>query len=363
VRQYRLWEDHAGWRVPALPLVVGSLDEADLTNYSETLPQNMLINWRGKPFSYQTVSFSDVYNDMASAQKNRPENEFTNKIVIIGSTAPSLFDVKATAIAKAHPGVEILATAIDNVKHADYLKVWRGKIPYILMSLVLVWLTATAFYRSVDRDKLITLFSLSQIGLLAISFATINFTNTYLDITGPITWAILYFSIAKIYSFANERAMQRILASNVTSGAHGSAILMMPISLENQESLSDSQLKKIQQAIRATTRHNPNVDILKGSQSGIWGLFSDLITVSWAYQPEDAKASENTQQEANQLASQLKTIAQTLGLPNDGVIRYSQHTGAIHTDNISADQLSSQWRGLFAQAILKLDVLESEPFE
>jgi CHASE2 domain-containing sensor protein len=115
---------------------------------------------------------------MASKVKKRPPNEFKDKIVIIGSTAPSLFDLKATAMAKAHPGVEILATAIDNVKHDDYLKVWRGKTPYIFMSLSLIWLTALAFFRNVDRDKVTTIFSSSQIILITLSYLAIKFTNT-----------------------------------------------------------------------------------------------------------------------------------------------------------------------------------------
>ena len=28
------------------------------------LSPRVLLNWRGKPFSYQTVTFSDVFNDM-----------------------------------------------------------------------------------------------------------------------------------------------------------------------------------------------------------------------------------------------------------------------------------------------------------
>ncbi|MDP3679024.1 MAG: CHASE2 domain-containing protein, partial [Methylotenera sp.] len=154
VREYRLWHDENGWILPSLPLAVGNFAQMN----SLSPPQNMLINWRGKPFTYQFATFSDVYTDMASKVKTRPADEFTNKIVIIGSTAPSLFDIKATAMAKAFPGVEILATAIDNVKHNDYLKVWRGRIPYILISLTLVWLTALAFFRNVDRDKVNTIF-------------------------------------------------------------------------------------------------------------------------------------------------------------------------------------------------------------
>jgi CHASE2 domain-containing sensor protein len=351
-REYKLWRDENGWRLPALPLVVGDF----LQMNSLPPPQDMLINWRGKPFTYQFASFSDVHADMASKVKKRAPNEFTNKIVIIGSTAPSLFDHKATAMAKVFPGVEILATAIDNVKHADYLHVWRGKTPYILISLLLIWLTALAFYRNLDRSKVTTIFSSSQIGLLALSYLTINLTNTYLDFTGPITWALVYFSVAKIYALANERAMQRLLANDIESGKKGAMVLLMPILIESKDSLGDVMLKKLQHKIEQHLQMPATVEILKGTQSGIWGLFSDMITVTWAYPHDNKTESAKVNQDANQLGQQLKKLIRNIGMPHDTAVRYAQHSGTLNADIAMA----SQWRGLFAQAIIKLDILERD---
>jgi CHASE2 domain-containing sensor protein len=350
VREYRLWHDEQGWILPSLPLAVGNF--APIKPASPT--QNILINWRGKPFTYQFVTFSDVYTDMASKVKQRPATEFKGKIVIIGSTAPSLFDLKATAMAKAHPGVEILATAIDNVRHNDDLKVWRGKIPYLLVSLTLIWLTALAFFRNMDRDKLTTVFSSSQITLLALSYTAINLTNTYLDFTGPITWAVMYFSVAKIYALANDRAMQRILASDVESGKNGANILLMPIVIESQISFTDSVLKKLSHKIEQQLQQPATVEFVKGTQSGIWGLFSDMVTVSWAY--TNLKQAQ-VELDAAQLGAQLSSLLQSSGMPDDASVRYVMHTGTLNTDK----PMANQWRGLFAQAIIKLDILEREP--
>ncbi len=350
-REYRLWHNENGWILPSLPLAVSNFAQMDTVS----LPQNMLINWRGKPFTYPYVSFSDVYTDMASKVKQRAPNEFTDKIVIIGSTAPSLFDIKATAMAKEFPGVEILATAVDNVKNTDYLHVWRGKTPYILMSLLLVWLTALAFYRNVDRDKVTTIFSSSQITLLGLSYLALNFTNTYLDITGPITWAIMYFSVAKAYALANDRAMQRLLANDIESGKKGAAVLLMPILIAGKVPLGDGMLKKLQHKIGHLCTVPATVEILKGTQSGIWGLFSDIITISWAYPHDNDIEAEKVSADAKQLGLQLKTLLQSTGMPNDTNVRYVQHVGVLNAEM----PMDSQWRGLFAQAIIKLDMLNN----
>lgn len=358
-REYRLWHNESGYLLPSLPYTVNN----SLHTLPNNLPQNMLLNWRGKPFSYQYVSFSDVYTDMASKVKKRAPNEFTNKIVIIGSTAPSLFDVKATAMAKAHPGVEILATAIDNLKHDDYLKVWRGKIPYILMSLLLIWVTAIAMFRNVDRDRVTKVFSSSQIGLLVLSYLGINFTHVYLDITAPIMWAVIYFSVAKIYALANDKALQRLFANDAEVGKRGTSVLLMPIAIENKDLISESKLKKLQRLIEQRCQLSASAQVIKGPQTGIWSLFSDIIIVSWSYHGENTAEATRVKEDSDHLAKQLKTLLQETGLPSNTHIRYTQHIGTLVTDqktsgkHTGSHNLASQWRGLFAQAILKLESL------
>src|SRR5665647_831683 len=349
VREYRLYRDDYGWKIPSLPLTVGNT-----LGYAAPESENVLLNWRGKPFTYQYVSFSDVMRDMSSKVRKRPQDEFSGKIVIIGSTASSLFDLKATAMAKTHPGVEILATAIDNLKHADYLHVWRGSLPYVLISLLLIWLTTAAFYVKVDRDKFTRLFSGSQIGLLVLSYVGINITNTYLDFTGPITWAVAYFSVAKIYALATDRALQRWLAFGVKPGAAGTHVQLMPVLVESMEPLGDAMLKKLRRQMELACDTPNNVETLKGAQSGIWGLFGDMVIVSWMYADTHQEYATLAKQDASKLATQLPEILSNIGLPASTPVRYTIHEGKLTGDSPQA----GQWRALFAQAILKLEQLE-----
>ncbi|KQC07443.1 MAG: molecular chaperone TorD [Smithella sp. SDB] len=351
VREYNLYRNDYGWKVPSLPFSVGSM-----LGYNLPDKQNVLLNWRGKPFTYHYVSFSDVMLDLSSKEKKRPQNEFTGKIVIIGSTAPSLFDLKATPMAKLYPGVEVLATAIDNVKHGDYLRVWRGALSYIVFSLLLIWLTATAFYKQADRDKLNKIFSSSQVGLLIISYVIINVTNTYLDLSGPIIWAIAYFSIAKVYALANDLALQRWLAFGVKMSEGGSKALIMPILVESKEPLGDALLKKLKRKIELFCRTPNTVDVLKGSQSGIWGLFGDMVVVCWTYADKQEEYEKQAKQDADQLASQMPLILIDIGLPGNTKIRYTKHEGGL----AQGIPLADQWRSLFAQAVIKLEHMGRE---
>ncbi|MBX9675361.1 MAG: CHASE2 domain-containing protein [Methylotenera sp.] len=349
VREYRMFHDEAGWQLPSLAKVLAEYSGVN----TQTLPKNMLINWRGKPFTYTYASFSDVFTDLASKNKTRPQSEFTNKIVIIGSTAPGLFDIKPTAMDKQFPGVEILATAIDNAKHGDYLKVWRGKTPYVFLSLLLIWLTTLAFYFKVDRDKFNSIFTGSQIGLLVLSYIAINISNTYLDLTGPILWAVALFGIAKIYALATDRALQRWLAFGVKADAVESSVLIMPILVESKEILGDALLKKMRREIELTSKTPNTIETLHGTQSGIWGLFGDMIIVSWVYADNQLEYDENAKQDAQQIIERLPYMIKKLGLPNSTETRYVLHEGKLV--NQQAASLASQWRALFAKAVIQLE--------
>lgn len=342
-REYRLFHSEYGWKLPSLPLLVGQAAGA-----AAPPEQNMLLNWRGAPFTYHFVSFSDVFSDLTAKSPKRPPDEFRNKIIIIGSTAPSLFDLKATPVAEVFPGVEILATAIDNVRHGDQLRVWRGAASYVALALLLVWLTAVGFFRNVERERFDTLFGFSQIGLLTISYIGLNVSNFYIDLTGPVTWAVAYFSIAKIYALATERTLQRGLAqAPIQQGnIHVSLMLILP---ETRFPLTDAHLKKLAKTIESQPGIPRKVEFLKGSQTGIWGLFGDVLLVTWM-QPADLAKTD-----ATQLAQALPGIIQRQGV----AIHATHHTLLQSQLNVSQDT-AAQWRRLFAQAIIQLDQ-EREP--
>jgi adenylate cyclase len=262
---------------------------------------------------------------------------------------------------KQFPGVEILATAIDNVAHNDYLKVWRGKTPYLILSLLLLWVTTLAFYFKVDRDRFNSIFTGGQIGLLILSYIAINVTNTYLDLTAPILWAVAYFGIAKTYALATDRALQRWLAFGVKSKDENSSVLMMPILVESDIALGSALVKKIKRLVELCSNTPNNIESLSGVQTGIWGLFGEMIIVSWIYSDKKPEYQLSVQRDAQLIADDLPNIIKELGLPPSTTARYTLLEGKIvQSDDIDAKAVAGQWRTLFAQAILKLEYLHSE---
>lgn len=342
-REYLVYRDDYGWRIPSLPARV-----ARELGYPEPAVQRMLLNWRGKPFTYRYVSFSDVFADMTSKAKHRPQDEFKGKIVVIGSTAPSLFDIKPTPVSRLHPGVEILATAIDNLKHGDYLRFPDARIAYLLLTLAIVWATAWGFYRDAGRAKIDRLFGASQFILLAVSYASINFTSTYINLTGPVTVGLAFFTIARVYSTATGKALETsMVRASLESGGELRAFLL----LLRCTAAGEGMLAKIRHGLARVGRERKSVDMLKGHQKGIWGLFEHTVAVSWVVPTEDEEGAARMARDVEAVTAALPALLRKVGADADNGTAWLVHEGVIS----GGAEAAAGWRALLAQALLRWD--------
>jgi adenylate cyclase len=116
-RRYLLRETVGGWQIPSLPARV-ALD----LGYSVPDQEDLVLAWRGPAGSFPRVSFSDLYEEFTRSAKKRPADEFTGKIVIVGTAATGMFDERVTPMASLHPGAEILGTAIENLKNGRAMR-------------------------------------------------------------------------------------------------------------------------------------------------------------------------------------------------------------------------------------------------
>jgi adenylate cyclase len=198
LRGYPVTHEKYGWRIPSLPARV-------VQGLGHDLPQGawITLNWHGRALSHARVSYADVYADLQRRQPQRPANEFAGKIVIIGATANGLHDVRATPIDGFYPGVEILATAIDNMKNGDPLRPVPAWIPAAIGLLLLMAMYASFLrYRFVVRIggvlALVTLLSLGA------SHAALSW-RYLLPLLAPMTFAWVYYAIAALMEYLSER--------------------------------------------------------------------------------------------------------------------------------------------------------------
>lgn len=345
VRQYPVYRNDYGWKLPSLPLTVASR-----LGYAQPDAERVLLNWRGPPFSYRSVSFSDVYRDMSSQHKTRAPDEFTGKIVIIGSTAPSLFDIKPTPLSRTHPGVEILATALDNFKHGDFLRFPDARIAYLLLALSVIWATAWGFYRNTGRDKIDWLFGASQFILLGISYASINFTNTYINLTGPVTLGLAYFTIARLYDYSTSKELDAnsVRIAGQRSGELHGTLMLVHLGV-HAELLTDAIREHIRLSLARSGDPAKSVEILKGDQQGVWDLFEDTLAISWLCEIGDESRQQAIRQDARLIEQAIGPLLKKYIAAADNEFSSHVHEGRV----AGGEKARESWRRLFAEAILQ----------
>ncbi len=344
-RQYRMVHDEQGWRLPSLPLRVG----ADL-GYVQPPYADILLNWRGKPFTYHYVSFSDVFRDMQSKDKKRSQDEFRDKIVLIGSTAPSLFDIKATSMAREFPGVEVLATAIDNLKHDDYIRTPASSVPNLIVALLILWATAIALYRDPDSDRFNSVFGLSQIALLGVSYAMINLSAYHLNLAGPVFLGFLYFSAAKGYSLATARALERSTVAETLRDDHVNGVMVAVFQFNGgTDVISGLFLTRLRRELRKLSTEPLGVEFIKGRQRGMWGLLEATVILTWAYPLKDEARRQAAQGDLQKMRDVLPALIDRLRIAGETLAGEGSASGSVAA--AGSDAARAQWRALFALAL------------
>lgn len=348
-RQYLVYSEDYGWKLPSLPARIGR----DL-GWPSPEAQRVLLNWRGAPFTYHYVSFSDVFQDLTSKEKHRPANEFAGKIIIIGSTAPSLFDIKPTPMSQMHPGVEILATAIDNFKHDDYLRFPDAHIPYLLLALALIWMIAWGFYRGIGMGRMDRWFGASQFILIGISYASINFSTTYINLTAPVSLALTFFGIARLYSSATGKALEHnaVRISMQQTGELQATLLLIRL---DTNLLIDMAMEDIRHGLETCSKEVKSVEVVNGDQKGLWDLFEKTYAVSWVSSAQDSTAHLRVQQDVEAVIAALPALLHRHLMSTENVASWFVHHGNI----AGGDAAKASWRMLFAETLMQWQKLKS----
>lgn len=133
-RHVRLHADVDGWRLPSMSAQVAQFAGASLP-----AQERLRLNWyRGLP---RQISYADLFNDL-SREHPRLAPSLRDRIVIIGATAPGLYDLRPTPLGSLTPGTEILTTAIANLRHGDWLRDAPTRWPLTLLLIASLALAA-----------------------------------------------------------------------------------------------------------------------------------------------------------------------------------------------------------------------------
>lgn len=88
-----------------------AIEEIRLGNYRIPIDERaaVLVPYRGQQESFEYISAADIIF------KRVPEGSLKNKIVLVGTTAPGLLDMRSTPVQNIFPGVEIHANIVSGI--------------------------------------------------------------------------------------------------------------------------------------------------------------------------------------------------------------------------------------------------------
>jgi adenylate cyclase len=197
-RHHDLYRDRDGWRFPSLPA-------RTVAHLGRPLPgeQTILLNWRR---DWNHASYADLYLDSLRAEPQRPADEFKGKIVIVGTSAPGLLDLRLTPLGSRYPGVQILATAIDNLDRGDWLR--ELPRPWLVpLALLMIGVAAVCFARGVAANRSgLALVAVTAVAIAAAWFALAG--GTFVPVFGALAFGWLYYLSASAIAYLAERAQR-----------------------------------------------------------------------------------------------------------------------------------------------------------
>jgi CHASE2 domain-containing sensor protein len=275
-RSYHVHRDVAGYRIHSLPAnAVAALGGRLPTD------ADVLLNWRGVPPAYPSVSFHSLHERLL---RGEVPTDIKGRILIVGSTAPALFDIRPTPIATTHTGLELLATALDNLRNRDFVRLLPDWI-YMAITTIAVVLLAAAFRSNVDWLLLRTAFTVMQLAFLAITYLFLNFTSWFVDLTAPFAAALAYFTIAGFYSRALvQRRNGSPLYSSVLEPGSSADVLLLACRIAAHDARR-TRIHRVLQQRAGLTRYGAAAPRLFESAPLFQKLYEDVALFYWIAPP------------------------------------------------------------------------------
>ena len=172
------------------------------------------VNYRGGFKNFKYLSAKDIYDGEFNA------DEVEGKIVLIGSSAIGLYDLRTTSFDSAFAGVEVHANAIDNILSGDFIykPSYADGVTVILVVfssfLIVFSVTSMNFY-----GKILTFFAASFLYVWGSYYALFH-EGIILNILFPLAAISLAFvttlAFDYFYSIKSERAIRAKFASKVS---------------------------------------------------------------------------------------------------------------------------------------------------
>jgi adenylate cyclase len=322
-RRYQLYTPAHGWLIPSLPARVAT----DL-GYPVPLRNDFVLAWRGRAGSFPHISYADLYDDFSRERPQRRQDELSGKIVIIGTAATGIHDLRVTPMSSLYPGMEILATALDNLKNG---RMMRTAPPWLApaLALVLLGLLYAAFLRGANALK-------ASLALLAATLAAMG--GSYLaagqllllPLLAPLLLAWGYYfscalleylherrareqAVQQFSRFVNPHVVQELVAhGGLSRSGESRQITVLFSDIRGFTSLSEN--RSPQEVVSLLNRYfTLQVEVVFRHGGSLDKFIGDCIMAFWGAPLDDPEHARHAVEAALEMSDVLQRFRQELG--------------------------------------------------
>ena len=158
------------------------------------------VNYYGKSKLFDYISAIDVY-------KNKFKKEdIEGKIVLVGTSASGLLDLRATPLDSTYAGVEIHATAIENILNDEYFRSFEFREIFDLLSIFIILVLISLFFKFFGALKTALLSVLVIGGYLVFAYWLFSSKMILINVIYPLFASLsFYMLLSSIYYFFESR--------------------------------------------------------------------------------------------------------------------------------------------------------------
>jgi adenylate cyclase len=223
-RRVRLFTAVPGGAAPSLPMALAwialgrpevSFDGQNMSMGCSSFQLDDLgglrLRYHGPAGTYTAVSLESMLATLNAVMMGEPvqldSTIFEGAVVLIGYSAPALYDLKPTPYSTACPGVEVLATAIDNLMNGAFL---RKPQPWLILLLsFLVSALSGILLASTSKIGPGAALSVLPPALFAAASLVLFRNGLWLDSVVPLSSSFLTILAGGLYLFGSENRRKR----------------------------------------------------------------------------------------------------------------------------------------------------------
>lgn len=165
-----------------------------------------LVPFRGGKGSFRYFSLVDVLNEKI------PVGALKGKIVLIGTTAPGLLDLRATPVDPVYPGVEIHANLITGILDGNI----KQRPPYVVgaefLLLLLAGVAMTLLLPVLTPFNSMLASALALMAVIGTNLAVFHGANLVLPLASGMLMIFVLFTFNMAYGFFVEARGSRLIA-------------------------------------------------------------------------------------------------------------------------------------------------------